>query len=78
MAELALPHASAVDQVSDEKWVHCAHCGHPLAPDDQVWLVLVEDGIAGPLVALNVDALGLDVDGFVGATMGLLGLARHI
>ena len=60
--------------------MHCAHCGHPLAPDDQVWLVSVEDEIASRLVALNFDAPGLDVDvgGFVGATMGLLGLARHI
>ena len=79
-AEVALPPQCAAGQVSEEKWVHCAHCGHPLAPDDQVWLVSVEDGIASRLVALNCDALVLDVDvgGFVGATMGLLGLARHI
>ena len=70
-----MPPQCAAGQVLEEKW---GHCEHPLAPDDQVWLVLVEDGIAGPLVALNVDALGLDVDGFVGATMGLLGLAKHI
>ena len=72
-AEVALPPQCAVGQVSE-------HCGHPLAPDDQVWLVSVEDEIASRLVALNFDAPGLDVDvgGFVGATMGLLGLARHI
>ena len=56
------------------------HCEHPLAPDVQVWLVSVEDGIVSRLVALNFDAPGLDVDvgGFVGATMGPLGLARRI
>ena len=74
-AEVALPPPSAVDQVSEEKWDQCVH---PLAPDDQVWLVSVEDEIASPLVALNCGAPGLDVGGFVGATMGLLGLARHI
>ena len=79
-AEVALPPQCAAGQVSEEKWGHCAHCGHPLAPDDQVWLVSVEDEIASRLVALNCDAPGLDVDvgGFVGATMGLLGLARRI
>ena len=74
MVEVALPPGYAAGQVS---WEHGVH---PLAPDDQVWLVSVEDEIASRLVALNFDAPGLDVDvgGFVGATMGLLGLARHI
>ena len=72
-----MPPQCAAGQVLEEKW---DQCGHPLAPDDQVWLVSVEDEIASRLVALNFDAPGLDVDvgGFVGATMGLLGLARHI
>ena len=76
-AEVALPPPCAAVQVSEEKWGHCAH---PLEPDGQVWLVSVEDEIASRLVALNFDAPGLDVDvgGFVGATMGLLGLARRI
>ena len=76
-AEVALPPQCDAGQVSEEKW---EQCGHPLEPDDQIWLVSVEDEIASRLVALNFDAPGLDVvvGGFVGATMGLLGLARRI
>ena len=76
-AEVALPPQCAAGQVLEEKW---DQCGHPLEPDDQVWLVSVEDEIASRLVALNFDAPGLDVDvgGFVGATMDPLVLARRI
>ena len=74
-AEVALPPQCDAGQVSEEKW---EQCGHPLEPDDQIWLVSVEDEIASRLVALNFDAPGLDVGGFVGATMGPLVLARRI
>ena len=70
-----MPPQCDAGQVSEEKW---EQCGHPLEPDDQIWLVSVEDEIASRLVALNFDAPELDVDGFVGATMGPLDLARHI
>ena len=76
-AEVVLPPQCAAGQLLEEKW---DQCGHPLEPDDQVWLVSVEDEIVSRLVALNCDAPGLDVvvGGFVGVTMGLLDLARRI